>query len=133
MHGDTTITLLDHPGEVYIVTNPNIYARGLLFGTMLMELGDQCVMTCSKTGFSCEMEFLTKGFFGGTYNALKGKVKNANGDILYNLSGKWTDVIYIQKNTRNAPIETFFDVSASPVCLKMVYPEDKQEEYEARR
>jgi oxysterol-binding protein-related protein 8 len=61
MHGETKISLLDYPGEVYTVTNPNIYARGLLFGTMLMELGDQAIMKCEKTGFSCDLEFVTKG------------------------------------------------------------------------
>jgi len=132
MHGHSKITVAGYPGEEYYVTNPNVYARGLLFGTMLMELGDTATVKCDKTGYSAEFEFITKGFFSGTYNAIKGKIKKGN-DVLYNLTGKWTDVMYIQKNTRNAPQEVFFDVAASSIYPKTVKNEQEQGEYESRR
>ncbi|KAJ1496596.1 hypothetical protein HMI55_005959 [Coelomomyces lativittatus] len=46
--------------EEYILTLPNVYVRGLLFGTMLMELGDSVTIKCPKTDLLCELEFKTK-------------------------------------------------------------------------
>lgn len=60
MHGGSKIRFMDYPDEVYEVTNPNVYARGLLFGTMLMELGDTAKFQCSATGIVAELEFITK-------------------------------------------------------------------------
>ena len=53
--------------------------------------------------------------------------------MLYTIGGKWTDQIMIQKNTKNAPQEIFFDVAASSICPKVVEPEERQEEYESRK
>ncbi|KAF9375778.1 hypothetical protein CPB97_011225, partial [Podila verticillata] len=40
MQGEIKLSFTNRPGEDYIITMPNVYARGILFGTMLMELGD---------------------------------------------------------------------------------------------
>jgi hypothetical protein len=60
MEGQTTINFLDFPGEEYIATNPNVYARGILVGPMYMELGDSVVLECAKTGFKAEILFKVK-------------------------------------------------------------------------
>jgi oxysterol-binding protein-related protein 8 len=60
MNGGSTITFDEYPDEQYVVTNPNVYARGLLFGTMLLELGDTSTMKCEQTDLMCELEFVTK-------------------------------------------------------------------------
>ena len=39
---------------------PNMYARGILFGKMVIELGDTCTAKCEKLGISAEIEFKTK-------------------------------------------------------------------------
>lgn len=51
---------------------------------------------------------------------------------MYNLSGKWSQTIYIQKNTRGAQQEIFFDADTSNKHAKKVLPESHQEEYESR-
>lgn len=44
----------------YVITMPNMYARGILFGKMVLELGDTCVAKNEKRGLLCDLEFKTK-------------------------------------------------------------------------
>lgn len=46
----------------YVVTMPNMYARGILFGKMVLELGDTCAARNEKHGLSCDLDFKTKVF-----------------------------------------------------------------------
>lgn len=39
---------------------PNMYARGILFGKMVLELGDTCIAKNEKNGIFCDLEFKTK-------------------------------------------------------------------------
>lgn len=39
---------------------PNTYARGILFGKMVLELGDVSTIRNDQTGYSCDVEFRTK-------------------------------------------------------------------------
>jgi hypothetical protein len=39
---------------------PNMYARGILFGKMVLELGDTSSVSNANTGYSCDVEFKTK-------------------------------------------------------------------------
>lgn len=77
---------------------PNMYARGILFGKMVLELGDTCTAKNEKTGMFCDLEFKTKGFFSGTYNAIAGKVRNKSTEV-GEISGKWSTVMDL-KNTK---------------------------------
>ena len=72
------------------LTQPNMYARGILFGKMKYELGDHSIVRCPETGLSADVEFKIKGYFSGTYNAIGGVIKNdKTGEVLYELSGIW--------------------------------------------
>lgn len=44
----------------YVITMPNMYARGILFGKMVLELGDTCTAKNEKNGLTCDLEFKTK-------------------------------------------------------------------------
>ena len=58
---------------------------------MKYELGDHSYVRCPEHNLLADIEFKTKGYFGGTYNALGGVIKNVNtGEILYELSGMWS-------------------------------------------
>lgn len=84
-------------GESYIISQPNMYARGILFGKMRYELGDHSFVRCSELGLSADVEFKTKGYFTGSYNAIGGTIKNdKTGEILYELSGMWTGEMFIK-------------------------------------
>ena len=60
MNGGSTVRFCRHDNEEYTVTNPNVYAKGLLFGTMLLELGDTATLACESNDIVCDMEFTTK-------------------------------------------------------------------------
>lgn len=96
MDGQSRLYFTDRPGEMYEVTMPNMYARGILFGKMVLELGDVSSVRCAKTGLHCDLEFKTKGFFSGSYNAISGKVKDKDGNTLYDISGHWNETMYIK-------------------------------------
>ena len=68
-----------------------MYARGILFGKMKYELGDHSFVRCPELGLVADVEFKTKGYFGGTYNAIGGTIKNENtGEPLFELGGIWS-------------------------------------------
>jgi hypothetical protein len=78
------------------------------------------------------LDFKVKGFFTGTYNAIGGKISRiSTGEVLYNLSGKWSEVVYIQQPSQ--PNKTlFWDVEGSKLEPKIVVPENEMNEFESR-
>jgi hypothetical protein len=76
-----------------------MYARGILFGTMKYELGDHAYIRCPETGMVADLEFKTRGYFSGTYNAIGGFIKDAQGKQLFELSGLWNEEMYIKDLT----------------------------------
>ncbi len=68
---------------------PNMYARGILFGKMVLELGDTCTVRNDAQDFHADLEFKTRGFFSGTYNSIAGRVKHGSTE-LGDVTGKWS-------------------------------------------
>ena len=67
---------------------------------MKYELGDHSFVRCPETGLVADLEFKTKGYFGGTYNAIGGFIKDMKTDkSLYELSGLWNEEMYIKDLT----------------------------------
>lgn len=74
-----------------------MYARGILFGKMKYELGDHSYVRCPETGLVADIEFKTKGYFSGTYNAIGGTIRNEKtGEVYYELSGLWNREMQIK-------------------------------------
>lgn len=46
--------------ELYVLTWPNVYARGIIFGKMLMEIGGKTSISCVQTKMATEVEFKQK-------------------------------------------------------------------------
>ncbi|KAJ3019185.1 hypothetical protein HKX48_002319 [Thoreauomyces humboldtii] len=138
------------PGEEYVVTLPNVYARGILFGSMHLEMGDAVTVRCTKNDLLADIEFQTKGYFSGTYNGLKGKIKRVgSGEVLGTVGGKWTDTMTITKSS-SAPATSIsptmttqatganpnvmaFDAVTATIHSKITLPEAEQEEFESRK
>jgi hypothetical protein len=103
MEGTAILTLLNRgkdpkKGERYILTQPNMYARGILFGKMKYELGDRSIVRCPELGLSADIEFKTKGWVSGTYNAIGGTIRNdLTGEVLFELSGLWSEEMFIRE------------------------------------
>lgn len=76
-----------------------MYARGILFGKMKYELGDHSYIRCPETGMVADIEFKTKGYFGGTYNAIGGFIKDKDDKHLFELSGLWNEEMWIKDLT----------------------------------
>ncbi|KAL0088625.1 hypothetical protein F4703DRAFT_1734520 [Phycomyces blakesleeanus] len=131
--GDSYIEFSHFHNERYDFTMPNMYARGILFGKMVLELGDNCVLRCRTSDLTCEVDFKTKGFFSGQYNVLVGKIKKeSTGEVLYEISGQWSNEIFI-KSVKSSTKTSLFDVSTAPIRQKTVAPESIQAENESRR
>jgi hypothetical protein len=84
---------------------PNMYARGILFGKMVIELGDTCTVRNDAQDFQADLEFKTKGFFSGTYNSIAGRVKHGSTE-LGDVTGKWSALMEFKPSkvrTRQVP------------------------------
>ncbi|TVY85208.1 Oxysterol-binding protein-like protein OBPa, partial [Lachnellula suecica] len=137
MEGIAFLSFLNHgkgpKGERYIISQPNMYARGILFGKMKYELGDHSFVRCPELGLSADVEFKTKGYFGGTYNAIGGTIKNEKtGDVLYELSGMWSGEMFI-KDMKTGKKELLFDATRAKHTIPSVRPLEEQDDRESQK
>lgn len=128
---------------------PNTYARGILFGKMLLELCDPSVIENTATDFHCDVDFKAKvsfagadgllaqadclqGWISGGYNAIAGKVTGPGRSAVGDISGHWSSQIeYSDKKTGERKV--LFDPAKAKTVPKSVLPESEQEETESRR
>ncbi|KAI7904108.1 uncharacterized protein BX663DRAFT_506449 [Cokeromyces recurvatus] len=133
MKGYTRITFSGLQNETYEISNPNVYARGILFGKMVMEMGDQSIIKCLSNDLTCELDFKTKGFFSGQYHSVIGKIKRQSvGAVLHEISGIWTQELFI-KGKSSSSKQSFFNVSKHEIIPKLVEPLENQEWNESRK
>lgn len=133
MEGENRVYLMGRPDDgEYVISMPNMYARGILWGKMVLELGDSCTAKNERNGFLADITFKTKGYFSGTYNSIAGKVK-AGGQEAGELCGKWSSVMEY-KDTRSGRKRTLFDVQkdGQKIAPKWVAPEEEQEPNERK-
>jgi len=108
----------------YVLTMPNMYARGILFGKMVIELGDTCTVRNGAQDLHADIEFKTKGFFSGTYNALAGRVKHGPTE-LGEVMGKWSALMEFKTakvrlltlDHLRPPLFTLTSISSCLPCL----------------
>jgi hypothetical protein len=53
------LTLLPRREE-YVITMPYAHCKGILMGTLSMELGGKVTIHCDTTGYNAELEFKLK-------------------------------------------------------------------------
>lgn len=110
-----------------------MYARGILFGKMKYELGDHSFVRCPENNLAADLEFKTKGWVGGTYNAIGGTIKNeATGEVLYELSGLWSAEMFI-KDIKTGQKKVLFDASHAKHSPPLTRPVEEQGERESQR
>ncbi|KAK9454164.1 hypothetical protein V1511DRAFT_502934 [Dipodascopsis uninucleata] len=138
MEGVAYLTFLDREDirgatETYELTQPNMYARNILIGKLKYELGDHSFVKCLGNDLMADIEFKVKGFISGTYNAIQGKIMRiSSGDILYEITGKWNELMEI-KDVRTGKKSVFFDSSKAKPVFPIVRPLSEQEPLESRR
>lgn len=124
---------LHNHNETYVMNQPNVYCRGILFGKLRYELGDQMVVKCEKLNLEAVIDFKVKGLISGTYDAIEGRiVDTTTGKCLYTLSGKWNEIMYI-KNTESGAQEVFFDTRTAVIHPPKRRPLSEQLENESQK
>ncbi|GLH15638.1 uncharacterized protein GBIM_20046 [Gryllus bimaculatus] len=96
LDGVALLTLLPR-GEDYTLTIPYAHCKGILMGTLTMELGGKVFIDCEKTGYRTEIEFKLKPFLGGAEqtNAISGRLKLGK-ETLAAIDGYWDGSIFIK-------------------------------------
>lgn len=135
LDGTAKMTFLKR-GEDYYITMPYAHCKGILIGTLTMEMGGKVSINCPKTGYRCDMEFKLKPFLGigEASNKITGKIKMGS-DTLANLDGHWDQDIFIKdKTTGESKIfwSPTADVKASRLKRHTV-PIDLQGDMESER
>nr|XP_021518030.1 oxysterol-binding protein-related protein 8 [Meriones unguiculatus] len=105
LEGEARLTFLNR-GEDYVMTMPYAHCKGILYGTMTLELGGTVNITCQKTGYSAILEFKLKPFLGSSdyVNQISGKLKLGK-EVLATLEGHWDSEVFINdKKTDNSEI-----------------------------
>lgn len=94
--GTASLTLLPR-GECYTLSSPYAHCKGILMGTLSMELGGKVNVECDNTGYRTELEFKLKPFLGGSEytNVVTGKLKLGK-ETLANIHGHWDGAIKIK-------------------------------------
>ncbi|XP_065088869.1 oxysterol-binding protein-related protein 8 isoform X4 [Ochlerotatus camptorhynchus] len=110
LEGVATLTLLPR-GESYTLTVPYAHCKGILMGTLSMELGGKVSVECENTGYKTELDFKLKPFLGGNEytNLVTGKLKLGK-ETLANINGHWDGEIRI-KDSRTSEESVLFTPS----------------------
>ncbi|MGH0149227.1 UNVERIFIED_CONTAM: hypothetical protein FKN15_021048 [Acipenser sinensis] len=70
--GQGCVSCLEYD-EHYILTFPNGYGRSILT-VPWVELGGECTISCSQTGYSASVSFHTKPFYGGKKHRITAEI-----------------------------------------------------------
>ncbi|KAF2723527.1 Oxysterol-binding protein [Polychaeton citri CBS 116435] len=132
MEGIAVMRFLNR-NERYFITQPNMYARGILFGKMKYELGDHAVVRCPESGLEADIEFKVKGWVSGSYNAIGGYIKDTkSGKNLFELSGYWHGEMFI-KDLTTGKKEVLFDATHAKESVPKSRPISEQAPRESQR
>ncbi|XP_043254038.1 oxysterol-binding protein-related protein 8 isoform X2 [Colletes gigas] len=108
LDGVAILTMLPR-GEDYTMTIPYAHCKGILMGTLSMELGGKVHINCEKTGYHTEIEFKLKPFLGGAeqMNLVVGSIRLGK-ETLATISGYWDGQILIT-DKRTGQENVFFN------------------------
>uniref|UniRef100_A0A8C5XJ38 Oxysterol binding protein like 9 n=1 Tax=Microcebus murinus TaxID=30608 RepID=A0A8C5XJ38_MICMU len=127
--GQGCVSCLDYD-EHYILTFPNGYGRSILT-VPWVELGGECNINCSKTGYSANIVFHTKPFYGGKKHRITAEIFSPNDKKSFcSIEGEWNGVMYAKYATGESTV--FVDTKKLPIIKKKVRKLEDQNEYESR-
>ncbi|KMQ97379.1 oxysterol-binding protein 8 [Lasius niger] len=108
LDGVAVLTMLPR-GEDYTMTIPYAHCKGILMGTLSMELGGKVNIICEKTGYHTELEFKLKPFLGGAelMNQVVGRIRLGK-ETLVTISGYWDGLISLT-DKRTGQESVFFN------------------------
>ncbi|CAL8308242.1 unnamed protein product [Lota lota] len=128
--GQGCVSCLEHD-EHYILTFPNGYGRSILT-VPWVELGGECSISCSKSGYSANIVFHTKPFYGGKKHRITADIFTPNDKKSFcAIEGEWNGVMYAKwASGENA---LFIDTKKMGIIKKKVRKLEDQLDYESRR
>ncbi|XP_051975306.1 oxysterol-binding protein-related protein 5-like isoform X3 [Xyrauchen texanus] len=122
--------------EEYVITMPYAHCKGILYGTMTLELGGKITIECEKTQYFTELEFKLKPFLGSSCNVnqISGKIQMGE-DVLATVDGHWDRKVHLtEKKTGHQ--EVLWNPSADvrrQRLKRQVVQMDQQEAFESER
>ncbi|KAK0165320.1 hypothetical protein PV328_003842 [Microctonus aethiopoides] len=135
LDGTAVLTMLPR-GEDYTMTIPYAHCKGIVMGTLSMELGGKVNIICEKTGYHTELEFKLKPFLGGSdqMNQVVGRIKLGK-ETLANICGYWDGQI-IMTDKRTGQETVLFNPTPEvrrERLKKYTVPIDHQSEWESQK
>ncbi|XP_028306504.1 oxysterol-binding protein-related protein 8 isoform X2 [Gouania willdenowi] len=135
LDGEARLTFLNR-GEDYVMNMPYAHCKGILYGTMTLELGGQITIACEKTGYSAQLEFRLKPFLGSSdsVNQVSGKIKLGK-EVLATLEGHWDSEIFIN-DKKTGIMDTFWNPTTElrqSRLTRCTVPPEEQGEFESER
>ncbi|KAK9519289.1 hypothetical protein VZT92_022030 [Zoarces viviparus] len=128
--GQGCVSCLEHD-EHYILTFPNGYGRSILT-VPWVELGGECNISCSKSGYSATIMFHTKPFYGGKKHRITAEIFAPNDKKSFcSIEGEWNGVMYAKSATGENTV--FIDTKRLGTITKKVRKLEDQLDYESRR
>ncbi|XP_042593969.1 oxysterol-binding protein-related protein 8-like isoform X5 [Cyprinus carpio] len=135
LDGEARLSFLNR-GEDYVMNMPYAHCKGILYGTMTLELGGQVSIACEKTGYSAQLEFRLKPFLGSSdiVNQISGKIKLGK-EVLATLEGHWDSEVFIN-DKKTGEMETFWNPTPElrqNRLIRCTVPPEEQSEFESER
>ncbi|MFT7819408.1 oxysterol-binding protein-related protein 9-like, partial [Arapaima gigas] len=128
--GQGCVSCLEYD-EHYILTFPNGYGRSILT-VPWVELGGQCNISCSKSGYSANVVFHTKPFYGGKKHRITADIFAPNDKKPFcSIEGEWNGMMHAKWTSGETSV--FIDTKKMGIIKKKVRKLEDQLEYESRR
>ncbi|KAL5487404.1 hypothetical protein EMCRGX_G019998 [Ephydatia muelleri] len=127
--GSVKLHLLDYD-EVYEANLPSAYARSILT-VPWMEMGGKCLISCAKTGYSADIDFQCKPFYGGKKHQVVALLSHVSEKKPFmKVEGEWNGVMYMEHP--NGDKEVFVDTLTLPTIRKKKKKLDAQSDEESQ-
>ncbi|XP_072946711.1 oxysterol-binding protein-related protein 8 [Epargyreus clarus] len=142
-YGNSTSAILEGmarvrlPGrrETYVTTAPYAHCKGIVIGTLSMELGGKVHVICQETGYQADIEFKLRSFLGGAdqTNAISGRIKKGK-DTVASVEGYWDGKIDI-KDKKTGEESNLLDVAVlkEQRLPRYLVKLEHQQEFESQR
>ena len=93
--GKAHVILKPH-NEHYIIDRPNSLAQNIIIGTMYLDTAGDSMAINTTTNEKCFLTYHGKGWTDSSYSLLDGYVLDSNGKKVIEITGKWTESIWMK-------------------------------------
>ena len=94
------------------------------------EMGGQVSITCAKSGYQANIDFLTKPFYGGKKHQIQGNIIGPDKKVLNTLDGDWNGTMFIRTGKKT---EILINTNSMNVLKKQLRAISDQNDQESRK